>query len=119
MQLAKRHRVFLRDGHACLNCGATEELTLDHICPLARGGTNGIDNLQTLCKTCNGIKANQWPCPFTGKLGNWNRGSPLPEPDPPPKVKGKAREPKHFVPRPPELYHSSHDWRPKRRKSLR
>lgn len=36
----------------CLNCGAPE-CTIDHIIPLAHGGSNTIDNLQPLCLGCN------------------------------------------------------------------
>ena len=48
-----RNTVFARDGHRCLKCGTTENLTLDHIVPKAMGGTNKIVNKQTLCVTCN------------------------------------------------------------------
>jgi len=43
----------------CLACGKSEpeiQLTPDHIVPLARGGTNSIDNIQPLCKRCNQSK---------------------------------------------------------------
>lgn len=41
-------------GHQCLCCGATEiKLTVDHVIPLSRGGTNWIHNLQPLCWECN------------------------------------------------------------------
>jgi 5-methylcytosine-specific restriction endonuclease McrA len=40
-------------GSRCLCCGATGHLTLDHVIPLARGGTHTIDNAQPLCKSCN------------------------------------------------------------------
>ncbi len=46
-----------RDGHRCLRCGATENLCPDHVKPVAKGGTNTIGNLQTLCRACNGLKA--------------------------------------------------------------
>ncbi len=37
----------------CKECGSTENPTVDHIVPLARGGTNEFVNLRLLCKDCN------------------------------------------------------------------
>lgn len=54
-----RHEVFMRDGYRCRECGASKDetsLEIDHIVPVARGGTNDIDNLQTLCRECNRMK---------------------------------------------------------------
>lgn len=48
--------VFARDCFQCLICGCESDLTIDHIEPVSRGGTNLIDNLQTLCRRCNGRK---------------------------------------------------------------
>jgi hypothetical protein len=48
-----RAKVFERDGHRCLACGTTEDLTVDHIKHRSRGGGHGIDNLRTLCRPCN------------------------------------------------------------------
>lgn len=48
--------IFQRDGNRCINCGATEHLTVDHIIPIHKGGTNEQDNLQTLCGKCNSSK---------------------------------------------------------------
>lgn len=48
-----------RYGEKCLDCGTNEELLVDHIIPLSRGGDSDIENLQVLCRTCNfrkGIK---------------------------------------------------------------
>lgn len=45
-----------RDRYQCQSCGKTHletNLTIDHIIALARGGSNDISNLQTLCLTCN------------------------------------------------------------------
>jgi hypothetical protein len=53
----KRQRIYDRDGNACVFCGTTERLTLDHIIPRSRGGTDRLDNLQTACKRCNGLKS--------------------------------------------------------------
>jgi 5-methylcytosine-specific restriction endonuclease McrA len=45
----------------CLRCGAKPAagLTVDHIVPLALGGSNTIDNVQPLCSECNGIKGSE------------------------------------------------------------
>jgi 5-methylcytosine-specific restriction endonuclease McrA len=40
----------------CLKCGERKPLTLDHVIPLSKGGTNTIDNCQPLCKSCNSGK---------------------------------------------------------------
>ena len=59
-----RHEVFQRDNYRCRECGATNKettLEIDHIVPVSKGGTNNINNLQTLCKTCNRAKhARAW-----------------------------------------------------------
>jgi 5-methylcytosine-specific restriction endonuclease McrA len=43
----------------CAYCGATEQLTVDHITPLGAGGTNALRNLQCLCNGCNQAKGAQ------------------------------------------------------------
>jgi len=48
--------VFQRDGLKCRYCGATEMLTVDHIHPIERGGTNEIANLAASCPSCNSSK---------------------------------------------------------------
>lgn len=35
--------------------------TLDHVIPLDRGGSNGLDNLVLACKPCNDKRANRMP----------------------------------------------------------
>ncbi len=40
----------------CLCCGLQEVLTVDHIVPLSRGGSNDISNIQPLCRACNSAK---------------------------------------------------------------
>lgn len=51
-----RAAVYERDGRACLHCGATERLSLDHIHPWSLGGPDTLENLQTLCRPCNSRK---------------------------------------------------------------
>lgn len=51
-----RFDVFKRDGFVCAYCGSTPPaviLQVDHINPVANGGSNDIDNLITSCQPCN------------------------------------------------------------------
>lgn len=43
-------------GHCCVKCGATGPLSVDHVVPLSRGGSNDVSNLQPLCRSCNSRK---------------------------------------------------------------
>jgi hypothetical protein len=57
---AIRNRLFKlvaeRDGEFCKNCQSVNDLTLDHIIPLSRGGQNDIANMQILCRSHNSQK---------------------------------------------------------------
>lgn len=44
----------------CACCGSRENITMDHIIPISRGGTHGIGNLQPLCLTCNLSKSTKF-----------------------------------------------------------
>lgn len=46
-------------GYRCLACGKQTRLTVDHVFPLAAGGTNDIGNIQPLCAHCNSKKGTQ------------------------------------------------------------
>lgn len=63
----QRTRIFERDGFRCRRCGATPRdgarLVVDHVVPVALGGTRDDENLQTLCDPCNGGKAARPPHP--------------------------------------------------------
>lgn len=45
-----------RHGKRCAYCGARGRMTIDHIVPLARGGTHEARNIQFLCAPCNSAK---------------------------------------------------------------
>lgn len=49
-------RVLKKYNHTCVKCSSKENLTIDHIKPVSKGGRDLISNLQVLCKSCNSIK---------------------------------------------------------------
>lgn len=58
--LRVRFDVFKRDNFTCRKCNAKGQrvggkslLSVDHVIPVFYGGSNKIDNLQTLCLKCN------------------------------------------------------------------
>lgn len=51
-----RAQILVRDGYRCKMCGRTKDevpLEVDHIVPVADGGTDELHNLATLCRDCN------------------------------------------------------------------
>lgn len=48
-------------GGKCVKCGTSDRVHVDHIVPVAKGGTDDRKNLQAMCQPCNnkkGIKCN-------------------------------------------------------------
>jgi hypothetical protein len=58
-----RWQVFDRDDFKCVACGKSAHdgaiLHIDHIIPKSKGGSNTMDNYQTLCHLCNIGKSNR------------------------------------------------------------
>lgn len=58
-----RLAIYLRDGMACVYCGATLEdgvqFQLDHVVPHSHGGSNDPSNLVTACSRCNASRGNR------------------------------------------------------------
>jgi len=55
-----RKNVFIRDRHRCQYCGSTENLSVDHVLPRARGGKTNFENCVTCCVKCNVIKGDRF-----------------------------------------------------------
>ena len=51
-----RDSIKARDGYKCVYCGSSENLTVDHVRPKSKGGTDTADNLVTACRPCNQAK---------------------------------------------------------------
>ena len=46
-------RQVIREQPWCYWCGATSDLTADHLVPRSQGGNNVRSNIVTACRTCN------------------------------------------------------------------
>lgn len=61
----RRARIYERDGWRCQYCDQPERpgeaglLSLDHLRPLSKGGSNRTDNLVTACKSCNSARGDR------------------------------------------------------------
>ncbi len=54
-----KESLLFREGNRCAQCNLKDQkLTLDHIIPLSKAGTNDIVNLQFICHACNQLKSN-------------------------------------------------------------
>lgn len=49
-------RITERQEGLCACCGSPDGLTIDHIVPISKGGSNWPSNLQMLCRPCNSKK---------------------------------------------------------------
>ena len=51
-----RWEVWERDNFTCQRCDTRRDLSIDHVMPESKGGSLELDNLQTLCRSCNSSK---------------------------------------------------------------
>ncbi|XP_022745167.1 uncharacterized protein LOC111295742 isoform X2 [Durio zibethinus] len=63
-----RKNVLFRDNFTCQYCEADENLTIDHVLPVARGGEWKWENLVAACAKCNSMKGQKTPDEANMKL---------------------------------------------------
>jgi len=59
-----RANIYARDNFTCQYCERpfeSEDLTFDHVIPMAQGGRRGWDNIVTACEPCNKRKGARTP----------------------------------------------------------
>jgi 5-methylcytosine-specific restriction endonuclease McrA len=57
-----RRNIFQRDDNRCQYCGFRgEPLSIDHVLPRSRGGSDSWENVTTACLPCNVRKGNRTP----------------------------------------------------------
>lgn len=69
--VSERSAVYTKTEGHCAICGKFvpyTEFTVDHIVPLAKGGSNDLSNLQCTCGVCNRIKQDILPEELMEKL---------------------------------------------------
>lgn len=64
-------------GGVCVYCGQARRLTVDHIEPVSRGGSNDWSNKAPACTKCNSSKGTLGPLQFLALRGGLGRKSPL------------------------------------------
>ena len=66
-----RKNILRRDKNTCQYCGKkSSSLTIDHVIPRSRGGSDTWENLVGACVRCNNRKGNQTPAEAEMKLQN-------------------------------------------------
>lgn len=71
--LAQRREKFAEYGNACCYCGRAGRLTVDHLIPLCRGGTDAIENIAPACRSCNSRKNAKTVEEFHQRVGGIGR----------------------------------------------
>lgn len=57
-KITERHKKWLYEnqGYLCLSCDSPNDITVDHVQPISKGGDHNVGNMQILCRSCNSRK---------------------------------------------------------------
>lgn len=69
-----RHRaraIHARDAGRCVYCLSPRELTLDHLTPRSKGGTDDPENLVTACLSCNSARQDKSMAAWARYFTTW------------------------------------------------
>lgn len=67
--LGAKLRVVVLSAGKCSACASTDDLVIDHVVPIVRGGTSALENLQALCAPCNRAKGRSTMAEFMAARG--------------------------------------------------
>lgn len=70
---SKKSQLLEEYGSCCWWCGChlpSNQLTLDHLKPRSRGGSNSLENLRLACFLCNNSRGNSLFPPKRGGAGS-------------------------------------------------
>lgn len=73
----RKFQILVSADFTCAYCGCrpgSENLHVDHLVPVSRGGSDNIENLCCACETCNSRKSNSIIFPSSMVLGVDNDG---------------------------------------------
>lgn len=59
LTVAEWRSVLEEFGGQCLACESDDPVTIDHVIPISKGGSNTRDNVQPLCGSCNSSKSDK------------------------------------------------------------
>ena len=68
-----KHTLYGKQEGVCIGCKIMfpfKNMTIDHIVPQSKGGSDHIDNLQLLCNACNSMKGSKSQEEFLAALGS-------------------------------------------------
>ena len=61
--------IYRQQQGRCAACEEAKRLTVDHIIPITKGGSNHLKNIQLLCRSCNSRKGNKHSVDFMQATG--------------------------------------------------